>query len=56
MFLIGRSKDYFVGVLNDLAFRANKPIYADADDKEWLFKNGVKAELDNTPADETKKK
>jgi len=41
-------KKYFVGVLNDLTFRTGKPIYADADDKEWLFKSGVKAELDPT--------
>jgi hypothetical protein len=49
-------KDYFVGLLNDLAFRTNKPIYADAEDKEWLFKNGVKAELDDTADNPTTKK
>jgi hypothetical protein len=52
-------KDYFVGVLNDLAFRTGKPVYADQDDKDWLFKSGVKAELDPTPreaAKEPKKK
>ena len=41
-------KDWFVAVLNELTFRTAKPIYADSDDREWLFKNGVKAELDDT--------
>jgi hypothetical protein len=42
-------KNYFAGVLNDFAFRTGKPILADEEDKEWLFRNGVKAELDNSP-------
>jgi hypothetical protein len=41
-------KEHFVGLLYDLSFRTQKPIYADADDKEWLSRNGVKAELDDT--------
>jgi hypothetical protein len=44
-------KKYFVGVLNDLSFLTKKPIYADADDKEWLFKSGVKSELDESSND-----
>ena len=43
-------KDRFVAVLNDLSFRTVKPVYADSDDREWLFRNGVKAELDETEA------
>ena len=39
-------KDDFVSVLNDIAFRTQQPIYADADDKNWLFERGVNAELD----------
>ena len=35
-------KDDFVAVLNDLAFRTQQPIYADAEDKDWLFERGVK--------------
>ncbi len=45
-------KKHFVGLLNDLSFRSNQPIYADADDREWLFRSGVKAELDDTVANE----
>ena len=52
--LMQAHKDQFVGILNDLAFRSGKPIYADADDRDWLFKTGVKAELD--PEAKTDKK
>jgi hypothetical protein len=45
--LMQAHKDQFVGVLNDLTFRTGKPVYADAEDREWLFKSGVKAELDD---------
>ena len=41
-------KDHFVAVLNDLSFRTAKPVYADSDDREWLFTRGVRAELDET--------
>ena len=52
--LMQAHKDQFVGILNDLTFRTGKPIYADPDDREWLFKSGVKAELD--PEAKTEKK
>ena len=42
-------KDHFVAVLNDLTFRTGEPVYANADDGEWLFDRGVPSELDNTP-------
>ena len=45
-------KDQFVGLLNGLAFQSRQPIYSDADDKEWLFKNGVRAELDDQSSDD----
>ncbi len=35
-----------MGVLNDLAFRTGDPIWATAEDREWLFDRGVNAELD----------
>jgi len=44
--LMQAHKDQFRGILNDLAFRTSKPIFADEDDREWLFKSGVKSELD----------
>lgn len=44
-------KDHFVGVLNDLAFRTQQAIYANADDQEWLFDRGVKADLDEKDPD-----
>ena len=53
--LMQLDKKVFVGILNDLSFRTSQPIYADAEDKEWLFKNGVKAELDDTPEPAEKK-
>ena len=37
---------------NDLSFRTAKPVYADSDDRKWLFSRGVKAELDETEATE----
>ena len=45
-------KDHFVAVLNDLSFQTRQPIYADDDDRDWLFERGVKAELDDTPEPE----
>ena len=39
-------KDHFVSVLNDLSFRTGEPIYADSEDREWLFRSGVRAKLD----------
>ena len=39
-------KDHFVGVINDLTFRTGQSIWATADDQEWLFDQGVNAELD----------
>jgi hypothetical protein len=47
-------KDYFVVVLNDLSFRTGKPVYADWEDKEWLFRHGVRTELDTTPKEPAK--
>jgi hypothetical protein len=47
-------KRSIVSVLNDLSFRTRKSVYADEDDKEWLFKNGVKAELDDTAKEAAK--
>ena len=38
-------KDDFVGVLNELSFRTQEPIYADSEDQEWLSERGVQAEL-----------
>ena len=42
-------KDRFVAVLNDLTFRTGEPVYANAEDGEWLFDRGVSSELDDTP-------
>lgn len=42
-------KDHFVAVLNDLSFQTGQPVFANADDRDWLFERGVKAELDDTP-------
>ena len=42
-------KDRFVAVLNDLTFRTGQPVYANAEDGEWLFNRGVPSELDDTP-------
>ena len=52
--LMQAHKDIFVTLLNDLAFRSGQPIFADADDREWLFRNGVKAELDSAPVTDKK--
>ena len=43
--LVKIHKYYFVGLLNELSFRTQKPIYTDSEDQEWLSERGVKAEL-----------
>ncbi len=40
--------------LDALTFHTGKPIYADEKDRKWLFKKGVKAELDVPPSEEQK--
>lgn len=44
--LMQAHKDQFVGILNGLTFRTGKPIYAEKEDREWLFTVGVKAQID----------
>jgi hypothetical protein len=53
--LMQAHKDQFVGLLNALSFRTRKPIYADKDERDWLFQNGVKAEPDTAKDDPTEK-
>ena len=52
--LIKVHKDDFVRLLNELSFRTQKAVYANAEDQEWLFQRGVRAELaveDSIPGD-----
>lgn len=43
-------KDSYRDVLNALAGATGKPILAEAEEREWLAKNGVFADLDQPPA------
>lgn len=54
--LIQAHKDHFVNILNDLAFHTGKPIKANSEDREWLFRNGVMAELDEDEQDRDQSK
>lgn len=38
--------DHFRRLLNTLAYRTGKPIYADEKDRKWLMTQGVQAQLD----------
>lgn len=52
--LMQAHKKQFVAILNALTFRTGKPIYANRKDRDWLFRNGVKAELEDEGADKPK--
>jgi len=54
--LMQAHKNQFEEILNALTYRTGKPLYATAKDKEWLFKRGVNAEVDEEAAEKAGKK